>query len=949
MAETLSRQTRSNSLQRMLDLEKQYMSQRLRTGSNQSKNPGVTFNSLPSSSGQRPATKGRQIETQTVQERRQSEQRQRSFPLQTHAPKPQLVIDVNTASSKPSASAIRQPAINMKIRRSSKNIADTPPSVPYSSTVQASPNPVSGTDSSVCQSPSWEAYDKRKQEKKEERRARDEAKATRKPRRLSKPPPDPSPCALTQAKPNQSEPVIAGNGRKPRPSSMIFSDNPSKEATFYKQPRSRAGSFSTLIRSTFDFRRSSIDQSQERPFIGGIKLEYEQHLASERDPNLQSAIDLPDVHPALRTSNTSLKSPPPPPRATDSKSARSRAYPPNTFATAKAKSMSLVSPTAPPVPDLSTIEKWRARVRLRSSSKSSSSRSPVAKDTGPASITHDDSNKSDTSSEEAARRDGDTEHAKEKTPPPEPPRRSSKRESMTSGSPSMPVLSAPLMHVPLETDSSSFYDLSFTAAKDDNKQPSASPSWENLQSSVLDTIEHTVKPKAELEKEEGEKAFWNSQEWTIQRSDVPQITSSSSEDSASDCFNTVSMPSTPNTSRPQSEKGIPRNSGESERFTLPRIQLHDNAYPSEACSFVSSSSTHGAYDVDGEVDPIQAAARKVMAALPPMPSARPATEHEALRLRSNDIDTSSISDLSLIEVPKLSPRNPKAQPAKRANGDTVAKVFVECCGCKYYHDMPSKLYDAMVNPNVVLSPKDRLDFAGAISMTAREEAEANNFPSEAYFDDDNDDAIELSFVADNFFSKAYFDDDDDDAIELSFIANGTSQIIEAIVSSPLPFPTSHAGHDDNQQSNIVGDSLKASESRLYTFSGETKEHLRKFRLSTSRAKDPQAVIYLVDKNTQEIRQDDDKTVYNTLEEIGDDLPDHSPRFVLLSYPLTLSDGRASVPYVLLYYLPETCNAEMRMIYAGAKELMRSTSEAGRVIDIRSVEDLEDIPKKLASD
>ncbi|KAM3520879.1 hypothetical protein NHJ13051_006582 [Beauveria bassiana] len=905
MAETLSRQTRSNSLQRMLDLEKQYMSQRLRTGSNQSKNPGVTFNSLPSSSGQRPATKGRQIETQTVQERRQSEQRQRSFPLQTHAPKPQLVIDVNTASSKPSASAIRQPAINMKIRRSSKNIADTPPSVPYSSTVQASPNPVSGTDSSVCQSPSWEAYDKRKQEKKEERRARDEAKATRKPRRLSKPPPDPSPCALAQAKPNQSEPVIAGNGRKPRPSSMIFSDNPSKEATFYKQPRSRAGSFSTLIRSTFDFRRSSIDQSQERPFIGGIKLEYEQHLASERDPNLQSAIDLPDVHPALRTSNTSLKSPPPPPRATDSKSASSRAYPPNTFATAKAKSMSLVSPTAPPVPDLSTIEKWRARVRLRSSSKSSSSRSPVAKDTGPASITHDDSNKSDTSSEEAVRRDGDTEHAKEKTPPPEPPRRSSKRESMTSGSPSMPVLSAPLMHVPLETDSSSFYDLSFTAAKDDNKQPSASPSWENLQSSVLDTIEHTVKPKAELEKEEGEKAFWNSQEWAIQRSDVPQITSSSSEDSASDCFNTVSMPSTPNTSRPQSEKGIPRNSGESERFTLPRIQLHDNAYPSEACSFVSSSSIHGAYDVDGEVDPIQAAARKVMAALPPMPSARPATEHEALRLRSNDIDTSSISDLSLIEVPKLSPRNPKAQPAKRANGDTVAKVFVECCGCKYYHDMPSKLYDAMVNPNVVLSPKDRLDFAGAISMTAREEAEANNFPSEAYFDDDHDDAIELSFVAD-----------------------GTSQIIEAIVSS---------------------DSLKASESRLYTFSGETKEHLRKFRLSTSRAKDPQAVIYLVDKNTQEIRQDDDKTVYNTLEEIGDDLPDHSPRFVLLSYPLTLSDGRASVPYVLLYYLPETCNAEMRMIYAGAKELMRSTSEAGRVIDIRSVEDLEDIPKKLASD
>lgn len=37
----------------------------------------------------------------------------------------------------------------------------------------------------------------------------------------------------------------------------------------------------------------------------------------------------------------------------------------------------------------------------------------------------------------------------------------------------------------------------------------------------------------------------------------------------------------------------------------------------------------------------------------------------------------------------------------------------------------------------------------------------------------------------------------------------------------------------------------------------------------------------------EVKQDEDKTVYKNLEDIGDDLPDHSPRFVLLSYPLTL--------------------------------------------------------------
>jgi hypothetical protein len=44
---------------------------------------------------------------------------------------------------------------------------------------------------------------------------------------------------------------------------------------------------------------------------------------------------------------------------------------------------------------------------------------------------------------------------------------------------------------------------------------------------------------------------------------------------------------------------------------------------------------------------------------------------------------------------------------------------------------------------------------------------------------------------------------------------------------------------------------------------------------------------MIDKHTLEIKQDEEKTVYKNLEEIGDDLPDHSPRFVLLSYPLTL--------------------------------------------------------------
>ncbi|KAH1323498.1 hypothetical protein KXV22_006007 [Aspergillus fumigatus] len=169
-----------------------------------------------------------------------------------------------------------------------------------------------------------------------------------------------------------------------------------------------------------------------------------------------------------------------------------------------------------------------------------------------------------------------------------------------------------------------------------------------------------------------------------------------------------------------------------------------------------------------------------------------------------------------------------------------------------------------------------------------------------------------------------------------------------------------------------------SESRLYSFSPETKEKLRKFRLGTSRAKDPQAVIYIIDSKTQEIRAEDGE-VYSKMQDLADELPESSPRFILLSYPLTLvggicaggsdapplkscsknvrvletnffsshqGSGRLTVPYVLLYYLPENCNPSMRMTYAGAVELMRNTAEVNRVIEVQDEDDILSIESKL---
>lgn len=139
----------------------------------------------------------------------------------------------------------------------------------------------------------------------------------------------------------------------------------------------------------------------------------------------------------------------------------------------------------------------------------------------------------------------------------------------------------------------------------------------------------------------------------------------------------------------------------------------------------------------------------------------------------------------------------------------------------------------------------------------------------------------------------------------------------------------------------------------------------------------------IDKKTLEIKPASDQ-VFTKLLDISDELPEHVPRFILLSYPLTLvrlpnslspcpspfpsyppipslpspilqsreankppqSSGRLSVPYVMLNYLPATSSGEMRMLYAGAKELMRNTAEVGKIIEVETAEEVEEIEGKL---
>ena len=57
-------------------------------------------------------------------------------------------------------------------------------------------------------------------------------------------------------------------------------------------------------------------------------------------------------------------------------------------------------------------------------------------------------------------------------------------------------------------------------------------------------------------------------------------------------------------------------------------------------------------------------------------------------------------------------------PKVGAAVDPIAKMFVVCCSCKYYHDMPSKIYECMAKSDNVVEDRD-LGVHGVISTSVR--------------------------------------------------------------------------------------------------------------------------------------------------------------------------------------------------------------------------------------
>ncbi|PWN23641.1 glia maturation factor beta [Microstroma glucosiphilum] len=110
------------------------------------------------------------------------------------------------------------------------------------------------------------------------------------------------------------------------------------------------------------------------------------------------------------------------------------------------------------------------------------------------------------------------------------------------------------------------------------------------------------------------------------------------------------------------------------------------------------------------------------------------------------------------------------------------------------------------------------------------------------------------------------------------------------------------------------------------------EDLAKFRMA-KRSSGSAAIVIKVDKKKllMEMEEQFDDV---SLEELEDELPENTPRYILLSYQLSHKDGRVSFPLVLLFWCPETSSVEMSTLYASALSSLSVQSDVGKVVEFR---------------
>ncbi|KAF5369192.1 hypothetical protein D9615_009970 [Tricholomella constricta] len=111
-----------------------------------------------------------------------------------------------------------------------------------------------------------------------------------------------------------------------------------------------------------------------------------------------------------------------------------------------------------------------------------------------------------------------------------------------------------------------------------------------------------------------------------------------------------------------------------------------------------------------------------------------------------------------------------------------------------------------------------------------------------------------------------------------------------------------------------------------------KDSLRKFRFA--RRNEGSAALVIKINKAKLIMEEVEQFDNISIEELAEELPENSPRYVVLSYELNHKDGRKSFPLVLINWSPTTSEIGMLTLHASALINFQATADVSKVIEIR---------------
>ncbi|KAL7420335.1 hypothetical protein Q5752_005305 [Cryptotrichosporon argae] len=119
--------------------------------------------------------------------------------------------------------------------------------------------------------------------------------------------------------------------------------------------------------------------------------------------------------------------------------------------------------------------------------------------------------------------------------------------------------------------------------------------------------------------------------------------------------------------------------------------------------------------------------------------------------------------------------------------------------------------------------------------------------------------------------------------------------------------------------------------RTVDIPADVKDALKKFRFNNRKGN--AAISVKIVKASLTMAVDEELTDL-PVEEIAEELPENSPRYVVLSHELKHPDGRISYPLILINWAPSGSPTDLMTLHASSLSYFQQTAEVAKVLEVR---------------